>query len=63
MDYGSCFFLPYGIKSRTLTGYPGRFDRVISANFFVVSTLIGGSFRPAFLGGSFRPVYVCGRLV
>ena len=31
--------------------------------FFVVSALIGGSFRSDFLGGSFRQVYAGGRSV
>ena len=51
-------FYPYGIKSRTLRRYSGRFGpgsfrsghfgHSISANLFVVSVLIGGSFRPEF---------------
>ena len=43
--------------------YPGRFGPGLFRPFFVVSALIGGSFRPDFLGGSFRQVYDDGRLV
>ena len=55
------FLYPYGIKSRTLRWYPGRFGpgSFLSGklglshfgHFFVVSALKGGSFRPDFLGG------------
>ena len=51
-------FYPYGIKSRTLRRYPGRFGPVSFRSghfglnhfgqFFVVSILIGGSFLPGF---------------
>ena len=52
------FFYPYGIKSRTLRLYPGRFGPGSFRSghfglnhfgqFFVVSNLIGGSFLPYF---------------
>ena len=57
MNYGRRFY-PCGIKPRPLSRYPGRFGPGSSrlghfglsnfGQFFVVLSLIGGSFRPDF---------------